>query len=174
MGTDPLQRQHTAVRHDDQAAAPPYTLTARSFFNPTAEERRANRHLLFSFNGRVGRSTYWLFAVVPLSVFGSLTAEFDLSARMGTFGFLVTSLLLGWIALAVSVKRCHDRNRSANFLLVQLIPILGPVWVLIELGLLAGSPGDNRFGPDPLQSEHYGATLEKPVAPSLPWSNPPR
>jgi uncharacterized membrane protein YhaH (DUF805 family) len=28
-----------------------------------------------------------------------------------------------------------------------LIPIIGSIWFLIELGFLAGTPGPNRFGP---------------------------
>jgi len=30
------------------------------------------------------------------------------------------------------------------------VPIVGPIWLLVECGLLQGSDGPNRFGPDPL------------------------
>jgi uncharacterized membrane protein YhaH (DUF805 family) len=29
------------------------------------------------------------------------------------------------------------------------VPIIGSIWLLIELGFLAGTPGANRFGPPP-------------------------
>jgi uncharacterized membrane protein YhaH (DUF805 family) len=81
--------------------------------------------------------------------------------------------------LAVSVKRLHDRNRSGWWLLVFFfVPMLllsigeganpSPdelsgagiafalagfgvaIWGFVELGLLRGTVGDNRFGPDPV------------------------
>jgi uncharacterized membrane protein YhaH (DUF805 family) len=33
--------------------------------------------------------------------------------------------------------------------LIVLIPIIGAIWILIELGFLVGTPGPNRFGPLP-------------------------
>jgi uncharacterized membrane protein YhaH (DUF805 family) len=33
---------------------------------------------------------------------------------------------------------------------MNLIPVLGTLWVLIECGFLRGTRGGNRFGPDPL------------------------
>jgi uncharacterized membrane protein YhaH (DUF805 family) len=38
------------------------------------------------------------------------------------------------------------------FLLVGIIPLVN-LWVLIELGFLRGTPGPNRYGPDPLADE---------------------
>ena len=32
-----------------------------------------------------------------------------------------------------------------------LIPIVGAIWVLIELGLRRGTLGDNQYGEDPLE-----------------------
>ena len=70
----------------------------------------------------------------------------------GGFGILSTIFgLVGiWFSLAVGAKRCHDRNRSGWFQAIVLIPIIGAIWLLIELGFLKGTEGENRFGPDPL------------------------
>ena len=38
-----------------------------------------------------------------------------------------------WILLSLAVKRCHDRDRSAWFLLVGLIPVIGWLWPVIEV-----------------------------------------
>jgi uncharacterized membrane protein YhaH (DUF805 family) len=61
--------------------------------------------------------------------------------------------LLGLIAfyptLAVSVKRCHDRNHSGWFLCLGLLPLVN-LWVAIELACLTGTTGPNAYGDDPL------------------------
>ena len=56
-----------------------------------------------------------------------------------------------WVNLAVNIKRCHDRNHSGWFLLIALIPIIGTIWVVIELWFLKGIDGDNHYGSDPLR-----------------------
>jgi uncharacterized membrane protein YhaH (DUF805 family) len=62
---------------------------------------------------------------------------------------LVLQVLLIWPSLAVSAKRWHDRDKSAWWILVGLIPIIGNIWILIENGFLRGTEGSNRFGDDP-------------------------
>lgn len=59
------------------------------------------------------------------------------------------SLALLYSSVVLDVKRSHDRNRSGLFVLLELLPIIGWVWVFVELGLLDGTPGPNRFGPSP-------------------------
>jgi uncharacterized membrane protein YhaH (DUF805 family) len=45
-------------------------------------------------------------------------------------------------------RRLHDTDRSAWWLLLIFIPIVG--WVVILLfNCQDGTPGENRFGPDP-------------------------
>lgn len=123
-----------------------YRPSLKSWFNPTLEERAANRRLFFSFEGRVGRQTYWQFAAVPSLAFLVLTVLFNLPDRMGAFGFTVCGVLIGWCVLAISVKRCHDRGRSGWFLLAKLIPLVGVIWVLVELGFLPAAETAGRHG----------------------------
>ncbi len=60
-------------------------------------------------------------------------------------------LVLGlWWSLAVAVKRCHDRGKSGWWVLVALIPIIGFIWWLVDLGILEGEEGENRWGPNPV------------------------
>ena len=129
----------------DQSSSP--GSAADTFLGKTLKIRANNRRLLFSFNGRVSRMAYWLGSFVPPLVFSALAGAFELPARMGGFGFLVFGLLVIWVALAIGAKRCHDRNRSGWFQLISLIPIVGPIWLLVELGALDGTEGENRFGP---------------------------
>jgi uncharacterized membrane protein YhaH (DUF805 family) len=63
---------------------------------------------------------------------------------------IVLFLFIFWTSLAVGAKRCHDRGRSGWFQLISLIPFIGSLWLLVELGILKGKEGGNRFGPDPL------------------------
>ena len=59
---------------------------------------------------------------------------------------------LKWIGLSVQVKRWHDRGKSGWWGLINLIPIIGQVWVFIECGVLRSTAGDNRFGRDSVSS----------------------
>jgi len=61
----------------------------------------------------------------------------------------VGSLLSLWVGLAVYVKRCHDRGKSGWWLLLMLVPFVGIIWWLVDLGILEGQQGPNKYGPDP-------------------------
>lgn len=50
--------------------------------------------------------------------------------------------------LAVAVRRLHDQDKSGWMILVGLIPLIGPIWLLV-LYLSEGTRGPNQYGPDP-------------------------
>lgn len=117
--------------------------------------------LLFSFKGRIPRSTYWLKFILPVAVInitlsvieastGAVYVDPNTGAQMGYLS-LAFALVIIYPSLAVGVKRCHDRNRSGWFLLVMLIPIVS-IWPLIELLFIRGTEGQNKFGEDSLQA----------------------
>ena len=54
-----------------------------------------------------------------------------------------------WSGLAVQVKRWHDRDKNGVWVLINLIPIVGSIWALVENGFLDGTQGPNRYGPSP-------------------------
>src|SRR5262245_21974074 len=56
---------------------------------------------------------------------------------------------------ALLAKRMRDRGRSPAWLLAALVPLLGPLWLLVELGLRKGTPGENQYGPDPREAGDY-------------------
>ena len=108
-------------------------------------------HLLFQFDGRINRAKYWLGFVVVLVGFlivGGLVAGIDSGAARAVLG--LAYLALFWPALAVQIKRWHDRDKSGWWVLIGLIPFIGSLWVLIECGFLQGTEGPNQYGPDPL------------------------
>jgi uncharacterized membrane protein YhaH (DUF805 family) len=106
--------------------------------------------LLLSFDGRIGRRSWWLCGVGAMLGIGLI-----LSALLGIAGVpekiatAIVNLGLLWPTLALSAKRWHDRDKSAWWLLISLVPVVGLLWAVIENGLLPGTPGNNRFGAPP-------------------------
>jgi uncharacterized membrane protein YhaH (DUF805 family) len=108
------------------------------------------RRILFSFDGRIGRRTWWLWgvaALLGLSLYATVLLRVA-GVAAGTTDLLVNLLLL-WPALAISAKRWHDRGKSAWWTVVVLVPVIGWIWALIENGCLRGNRGANRYGAAP-------------------------
>jgi uncharacterized membrane protein YhaH (DUF805 family) len=107
----------------------------------------------FSFEGRIGRQDFWLRYMLPyLGIFFVIGVVEALNESMGLALNLVLTLALIWPTLAVNAKRWHDRDKSGWWMLINVIPIVGFFWALVETGFLRGTVGANRFGPDPLST----------------------
>ena len=95
-------------------------------------------------------------------------------------------VVLAYPAAAVFAKRLHDRNKTGWLAALLIVPMLIETWLdpaggatqtplvhsiylaaltitfivalwfLIELGFMRGTPGDNRYGRDPLASTPAG------------------
>jgi uncharacterized membrane protein YhaH (DUF805 family) len=106
--------------------------------------------LYLSSQGRISRKVYWVASLplMPLSILGDLLMRGE-STVEAAFLALILLVVVLVPTVVLSIKRCHDRDRSGWFLLLYLIPLIGSVWLLIDLGFLRGSQGPNRFGPDP-------------------------
>jgi uncharacterized membrane protein YhaH (DUF805 family) len=119
--------------------------------------------LFLSLNGRIGRGKFWLGLIVLI------VAQFVLSTILGFAGLMSVDPATGqpegagfwiaiigmmvlfiWPSICIYGKRFHDRDKSAWWMLIALIPIIGAIWLLIECGLLKGTDGPNRFGEDPV------------------------
>jgi uncharacterized membrane protein YhaH (DUF805 family) len=108
------------------------------------------RHRLLGLDGRVGRRTWWLWGVaLPLGLALYFTVLLRVAGVAPRSTEIIVNLGLLWPALAVSVKRWHDRGKSGWWVLVALIPLVGWLWLLVENGLLRGDAGPNRFGDAP-------------------------
>jgi len=116
--------------------------------------------LLFSPEGRITRSNFWLgivigvVACVALSLLGRMylvsVAGLSPTEQSTQLLSLLPAVPFWWSQIAVGAKRCHDRDRSGWFQLISLIPFVGIIWLLVELGFLRGTVGPNSFGADPL------------------------
>jgi uncharacterized membrane protein YhaH (DUF805 family) len=109
------------------------------------------------FEGRSSRKQYWMFTLyyfIIAIVLGIVTGIVHLEF-LGT----ILSLALLLPSLGLSFRRLHDINKSAWWLLISFVPLLG--WlILIYFAVQPGDKGDNQYGKDPLTG---GATA--PVTP---------
>jgi len=107
---------------------------------------------LFSFKGRVSRRTYWVLFI--FSFIGMLFAA-GVDAKMKDQDTALVSvlfmLIIFWPSLAIQVKRWHDRNKSGWWVLINVVPFIGPLWAIVENGFLKGTAESNRFGENPRQ-----------------------
>ena len=91
------------------------------------------------FNGRASRSEYWWFALLGFGL-----------SFIPVIGWILRLVIL-LPSLAVQVRRLHDMERSAWWLLLLVPPItIIGVFVLLIMSIFPGTPGPNRYGPDPL------------------------
>lgn len=99
-----------------------------------------------TFAGRAQRQEFWMFelfnfiAYIILYVIGNALGTTILGTLYGLAVLLPS--------LAIGARRLHDRDMSGWFLLIGLIPVVGLI-VLIVIFCMDGTPGDNRFGPNP-------------------------
>lgn len=123
-----------------------------------------------SLEGRINRQKWWLglivlmvammiIMVVLTMLFGTAmtpdptTEGFSYSSQLSPMGAIIMVIVyipFLWASICLSGKRWHDRGKSAWWILIGLVPIIGGIWALVENGFLAGTDGPNQYGPDPL------------------------
>ena len=86
------------------------------------------------FNGPMGRKAYWMY-ILLYGMFGYLVS-IGLMLCNPTLGWVVYAILcLGFLVptLSAAIRRLHDIGKSGWMILVGLIPLIGPIWLLILL-----------------------------------------
>ena len=109
------------------------------------------------FKGRARRKEYWLFylfhliAIFLTMIIDMVTGSFDSELGLGAFAgaYIILTLLP---SLAVTVRRLHDTNRSGWWILISLIPLVGPITIFV-FTVLDSYPNTNDFGENPKLSE---------------------
>ena len=104
------------------------------------------------FKGRASRSEYWFFVAIHIAisfVLGIIDNMLGLvlSGGLGIVGGVYLIAVLA-PALGVTIRRLHDTGRSGWWLLLSLIPLIGPIVLIIFL-VQGSKPGENNFGPYP-------------------------
>src|SRR5665213_608730 len=132
--------------------------------------------LYLSFTGRINRQPWWLsllalvvaeciiFAILG-AIMGPGVASVDpndpaagtAAVSRITIPAAIVGLIVLYPTLAIYTKRWHDRGKSGWWTLIILVPIIGGIWALVELGFLKGTPGANKYGPDPLDARVVAA-----------------
>jgi uncharacterized membrane protein YhaH (DUF805 family) len=105
------------------------------------------------FRGRARRKEYWFFglfnliiAIVAMILDKALGITFQ-GQIMGPID-LVFRLAMLIPSLAVLVRRLHDVGKSGWFFFIILLPIAGPIWLLV-LMCRDSMSGENQYGPNP-------------------------
>jgi uncharacterized membrane protein YhaH (DUF805 family) len=115
-----------------------------------------------NFSSRASRSEYWYFVLFMVLVYLVMfmldrvldTDSDSMPALILTLAvavvFIVVALGLILPSISIAVRRLHDLNRSGWWYLLNLIPLVGPIILLVWF-CMRGTVGRNRFGPDPLE-----------------------
>ena len=105
------------------------------------------------FQGRARRKEYWYFVLfnilisIVLALIDVATGTFSAQAGLGLLGAIYT---LGVLipGIAVTVRRLHDADHSAWWLLIVFVPLIGLI-VLLVFMFQDSHPGANKYGPSP-------------------------
>lgn len=103
----------------------------------------------FGFSGRARRKEYWMFILINMLITLALSRavvmlDVSILASISALYYILT-LIPTW---AVAFRRLHDTERSAWWLLLIVIPVIG--WLVLLCFLCEkGTVGDNRFGANP-------------------------
>ncbi|MDR2773973.1 MAG: DUF805 domain-containing protein [Tannerella sp.] len=106
------------------------------------------------FSGRARRKEYWMFVLfyfifmitaIIIDSFISVIREFRQPAMI-CYLTLIFAMVLPF--LAVTVRRLQDTGRSGWWILINLIPVAGSIWMLVLL-LQDSQNGDNLYGTNP-------------------------
>jgi uncharacterized membrane protein YhaH (DUF805 family) len=117
--------------------------------------------LFFSSSGRLPRTPFLVAAAILIGALAVYDGATGPTLQWFT-GWFVYPVLVFCSACVLS-KRLHDRGRSgwwaalillAVMLVWQLRPfwflgVLVLIWAAVELGVMSGEQGANRFGPNP-------------------------
>ncbi|MCB1687040.1 MAG: DUF805 domain-containing protein [Halioglobus sp.] len=105
------------------------------------------------FSGRARRKEYWFFVLfnllisIALAIVDSLTGTLDTETGYGLLSGIY-SLAVFIPSMAVGFRRLHDTGRSAWWILIALIPLIGVI-VLLVFMVQDSEEGENKYGPSP-------------------------
>lgn len=116
-----------------------------------------------SFSGRARRSEYWyfalfnmIFAIVAMVIDNVLGTTLNMGYGVSLpYGYIYILYVLAVFipGLAVAVRRLHDVGKSGWMFFIVIIPIIGPIWLLVLL-FTDSQHGVNKWGENPKQNEH--------------------
>ncbi len=103
------------------------------------------RHHYVDFKGRASRKQFWLYVLFFLIVFLILSIILNFFGNLGNILYFLATLAVILPSLGMAVRRLHDFNLSGWWILIGLVPFIGPL-ILLVFFVLPGTEGENRFG----------------------------
>lgn len=103
---------------------------------------------LFGFRGRASRAEWWainLAGFVPYIVAFLLLPKGYEPGIAASIVFASSLFMMSYLWIACSVRRLHDRGKHGAWFFLYFLPLVGPMWMLIECGIL-GSVDSDRYG----------------------------
>jgi uncharacterized membrane protein YhaH (DUF805 family) len=117
----------------------------------------------FVYRGRASRSAYWWFIlfqdifIIALQVIVAIVLAASTGNNTGggagtaiaNIILIVGGISLALVSLALLVRRLHDTNRSAWWMLIAIVPFVGAITLLI-FTVQKGTRGTNWYGAQPM------------------------
>lgn len=98
-----------------------------------------------TFSGRARRSEYWWFSLIYVAA-ATVLIGIGLAFNVPLLAVFLLPLIVPM--LTVSVRRLHDTGRSGWWMLIALVPVVGPIVYLVAMTVDSAS-GSNQYGPSP-------------------------
>lgn len=100
--------------------------------------------------GRISRRTYTkrIIILVVLNIFLMALSEFFSYSEIIALLMYLPAIYIALLMCMQIIKRLHDINASGWWCILALIPYVGVLFI-IYLMFKKGTPGPNRFGPPP-------------------------
>lgn len=115
------------------------------------------------WRGRLARRSFLARASVAIAVFVILFVFLD--RMIGYDSTLALYPPFFAVMASLAVRRLHDQARSAAWLLVVLVPVLGPLILGWRLLLTPGTTSSNEYGDDPRTGDrdYLQVTIHEPA-----------
>ena len=108
-----------------------------------------------AFSGRSRRKEYWIFMLISILISVALGYVDGILGTTAILGLGTPGLLGGLYSLAVllpglgvTVRRLHDAGKSAWWLLIGLIPLIGAIILIVFLAKPSEKEA-NKYGENP-------------------------
>ena len=112
-----------------------------------------------NFDGRARRSEYWYYTLMNVIIVITLEILLGVGAMVSSVLAIIVGLLLIVYAIgtlvpsiAVMVRRLHDIGKSGWWYFIALIPLAGPIWLIVLLAT-DSQEGTNEYGVNPKTGE---------------------
>ncbi|MGN8853213.1 DUF805 domain-containing protein [Anaerobiospirillum succiniciproducens] len=136
----------------------------------------------FNWQDRACRSEFWWFYLATVAI-GIIASLFNTIPLIGQVISLVINIAIWWLSIVASIRRLHDIDKSGFWILLPsgasivgitmlAIGLFGGSDLLFALGIIVGlggtgymifllvqpgTPGPNKYGPNPLATAAYNA-----------------